>query len=224
MELRQPKRSGALAEQAYVALRDAILSHQLEPGDRLSVPELARQLGISRSPTREAITRIAHEGLARLEPHQGAVVADIRSEDLVEIYALREVLEGLAARLAAQRASDDDVTRLRQLMEEHEQAAAVDDVERHYELDQRFHSEIRRVAGNRRLVESLDVLQGQIRIGMFTTHRSLGGLPQTVAEHRAIFNAVAARDPEAAEHAGRAHVARLQEELRHAERTDAFPS
>jgi DNA-binding GntR family transcriptional regulator len=112
--------------------------------------------------------------------------------------------------------TDDDVARLAQLFREHEQAVTAGDVERHYELDQAFHSELRRATGNNRLIESLDRLQGQIRIGMFATHRSLGGMSQALDEHRAILEAVTARDPEAAERAARAHVSRLLEELRQA--------
>lgn len=213
VDLTMPPRASALADQAYAVIRDAILSHQLPPGTRLSVPDLARRLGISRSPAREAITRIAHEGLATVEPHRGAVVADIRSEDLVEIYALREVLEGLACRLAATQLDDEDVAELRQLLDEHEQAVAAGDTERHYDLDQQFHAAIRDLAGNSRLIESLDRLQGQIRVAMYTTRRSPGGMPQALAEHRVILDALSTRDPARAETAARQHIARLLHEL-----------
>jgi DNA-binding GntR family transcriptional regulator len=213
LALRTPMRGEALAEQAYVALRDAILSHQLPPGTRLPVPEMARRLGISRSPAREAIARIASEGLASVEPHRGAVVSDIRAEDLVEIYSLREVLEGLACRLASQRLEPHDLRRLEEVLAEHDEAINAGDLERHYELDQAFHAEIRRVAQHRRLTDSLNRLQGQIRVAMYTTHRSPGGMPQALAEHRAIVSALKTGDPEQAEQAGRAHVSRLLREL-----------
>lgn len=206
-------RGDALAEQAYVVLRDAILSHQLLPGTRLSVPELARRLGVSRSPAREAVARIAYEGLATVEPHRGAVVADIRPQDLVEIYSLREVLEGLACRLASRRLRDNDVERLQEILDEHEQAIKLGDLERHYELDQAFHAEIRRIARHQRLTDSLDRLQGQVRVAMSTTHRSRGGMPQALSEHQAILQALISTDPEHAERTGRAHVARLLHEL-----------
>jgi len=213
VDLTMPARASALAEQAYVTLRDAILSHQLPPGTRLSVPEMARQLGISRSPAREAITRIAHEGLAHVEPHRGAVVADIRASDLIEIYAIREVLEGLACRLAAVRITDTDLDALGLLLEEHQEAVAAGNAERHYTLDQRFHAAIRDIAGNSRLRESLDRLQGQIRVAMFTTRRSPGGMPQALAEHRLILEALATKEPTRAEQAGRGHIARLLQDL-----------
>jgi DNA-binding GntR family transcriptional regulator len=217
--LMTPMRGEALAEQAYVALRDAILSHQLPPGTRLSVPDMARRLGVSRSPAREAIARIAYEGLAQVEPNRGAVVSDIRPEDLVEIYSLREVLEGLACRLASRRLDDRTVARLRRILDDHEAAVAAGDLERHYALDQAFHAAVREIAGHQRLIESLDRLQGQIRVAMYTTHRSPGGTPQALAEHRTILEALVSADPERAEQAGRAHIARLLRDLeQHAQR------
>jgi DNA-binding GntR family transcriptional regulator len=177
------------------------------------VPDMARRLGISRSPAREAIARIAYEGLAELEPNRGAVVSDIRPEDLVEIYSLREVLEGLASRLASRRLDARQTERLRQILDDHERAIEAGDLERHYALDQAFHATIREVAHNRRLSESLDRLQGQIRVAMHTTHRSPGGMTQALAEHRAIFESLTSGDPERAEQAGRAHIARLLHDL-----------
>lgn len=214
MALMTPMRGEALADQAYVALRDAILSHQLPPGTRLSVPDMARRLGISRSPTREAIARIAYEGLATVEPNRGAVVSDIRAEDLVEIYSLREVLEGLACRLAADRLDEPQADRLQMIVDSHQQAIAAEDLERHYQLDLTFHAAIREITQHQRLIESLDRLQGQIRVAMYTTHRSPGGPAQALAEHKTILRALLSADPDQAERAGRAHVSRLLHDLR----------
>lgn len=214
VEIRSPERGRGLAEQAHLALREAILNHQFPPGTRLSVPEMARRLGISRSPAREAIARVADEGLARMEPNRGAVVTTIRVGDLVEIYSLREVLEGLACRLACERLTQENGAELSSIVEAHEIAVTEGNVERHYELDQRFHGTIRRVAGNGRLSDTLDRLQGQIRVAMRTTHRSSGGMKAAVAEHRAMLDALLNRTPEEAEQAARRHVSRLLGELR----------
>lgn len=220
MALMTPTRGEGLAEQAYAALRDAILSHQLPPGTRLSVPDMARRLGVSRSPAREAIARIAYEGLARFEPNRGAVVSDIRAEDLAEIYSLREVLEGLACRLAADRLDGPKIETLRGVLDEHAEAVAAQDLTRHYELDQTFHATIREIADNSRLMESLDRLQGQIRVAMYTTHRSPGGTAQALEEHRVIFSALVSGDPAQAEQAGRGHIARLLRDLRKVQDAD----
>ena len=223
ISLRAPTRGDGLATQAYVALRDAILSHQLPPGTRLSVPEIARRLQVSRSPAREAIARIAYEGLATNEPHQGAVVVQVQRSDLLEIYAVRQVLEGLACRLAVGRLTESGSAVLRQIVDEHAEAIAAEDVDRHYEIDQRFHATIREQAGNARLTEYLDRLQGQIRLAMHTTHRSPGGMAQALTEHEAIVDALASGDPDAAEAAGRVHIARLMDELSAPDPTDQLP-
>lgn len=214
MDLAVPYRGSALADQAYVTLRDAILNHELEPGSRLSVPEVARQLEISRSPAREAISRIAYEGLADVQPNRGAVVAEITKADLVEIYVLREVLEGLACRIASTRVTQIHLQELKGLVDIHGSAVASNDPVAHYDADQRFHSYIRQLAGNRRLSDSLDRLQGQIRIGMYATRRSPGGMNQSLDEHRKILNALETRDPDCAEQAAREHISRLVNELR----------
>ncbi|HEY8455588.1 MAG TPA: GntR family transcriptional regulator [Actinopolymorphaceae bacterium] len=207
-------RGVALADQAYVALRDAILTHRLRPGTRLSVPEVARQLQISRSPAREAIARITHEGLATFVPNKGAVVAKIDAAELVEIYDLREVLEGLACRLATQHLTADVVEELERIIAEHEEAVSANDVERHMDLDAMFHQRIRQISKNRRLIEALDRLQGQIRVAMYTTRHSPGGMKQALAEHRAIAAALRSGDPDVAENTARAHIRRLRAHIR----------
>ncbi|WP_162605909.1 GntR family transcriptional regulator [Jiangella aurantiaca] len=212
------KREQGLAERAYLALREAILGHELAPGTRLSVPNVAEWLGVSRSPAREAIARIAYEGLAHVEPNKGAVVADLDAESLVEIYEVREALEGLACRLASQRAHDGDIAALRDLLAQHVAAVEAGDVERHYDLDMRFHARVRELAGNSRLTAQLEVLQQQIRLAMYTTHRSPGGMPLAVTEHRRIVDALESGDPVLAEAAGRSHIARLLRDLSAAEK------
>lgn len=202
-----------LTQRAYESLRDAILAHELPPGTRLSVPLMAQRLGVSRSPAREAIAKIASEGLATVSPNRGAVVAALERSDLVEIYRIREVLEGLASRLAAVHADEDSIARLESLVAQHAELVARGDVEHHYTADALFHSAVREIAESPRLSESLDRLQGQIRLGMHTTHRSPGGMAQALREHRSILAAISARSPEFAETAARLHIHRLITEL-----------
>lgn len=205
---------GGLADQAYATLRTAILAHELPPGARLSVPVVAEQLGISRSPAREAIARIAYEGLADVTPHRGAVVAKVETSDLVEIYGLREVLEGLACRLAATAMTDDGLARLHGIVAEHTRAVEAHDFERHYDLDAKFHAAIREIAGSTRLSASLQMLQGQIRLAMHRTVRSPGGMEQALSEHRLILAALETRNPLVAETTARAHITRLLADLK----------
>lgn len=202
-----------LAEQAYVLLRDAIVRRELPAGARLSVPTMARELNISRSPVREAVARLVSDRLAFAEPRRGAIVASITGEGLKEIYDLREVLEGLAGRLAAERITDAELTTLEGLVRQHREAVTDNDVERPTALDQEFHAAVRRVAANERLAEALDNLQGQILIAMATRRRSRGVDDQAVKDHEAIFDALRDRDPARAETVSRQHIARLRREL-----------
>lgn len=212
--LEAPLQPGAaLADQAYLSLREAILAGQLVPMTPLSVPEVARRLGISRSPAREAIARLAAEGLARVEPRRGAVVARITVEDLNEIYEVREVLEGLACRLAARLIDDGQLAELEAVITKHRAAIEAGDVDAHMASDQEFHRIVRAVAENGRLTESLGRLQGEIRVAMNTTHRLHGGMRQALAEHEEIFEALQRREPEVAEEVARRHIRRLRQGL-----------
>ncbi|WP_051299420.1 GntR family transcriptional regulator [Arthrobacter castelli] len=206
-------RGDALVEQAYRVLRDEILGHQLLPGSRLSAPGVARRLNISRSPAREAIARIVSEGLAHSVPNRGAIVASIGADDLVHIYELREVLEGLAGRLAASRIDADRLVRLEEIWESHSAAVQAHDVDAHMALDADFHRSIREISGNARLMESLDRLQGEVRLAMATTHLFGGGMEEALAEHRLIIDSLRSGDPEAAEETARKHIERLRRSL-----------
>lgn len=213
-------RGDGLVDQAYTVIRDAILSRRLAPGSRLSVPEIARQLDISRSPVREAIARIEYEGLAESVSHRGAVVVEIGLDELVGIYDLREVLEGLAARLATRAADPTLIEDLEQNWQGHHDAVDSGDVERHMELDAAFHRRIREAGGNLRLSDNLRQLQGQIRVAMSTTVARRGGMHAALAEHRALIDAIRGGDPATAETVARDHITRLRESLHDAALAD----
>ena len=140
------------------------LTGRLQPGTRLSVPALAQRLGISRSPTREALIRLAKEGLVQVTPRKGAVVARFTDEELQYLYSVCEVLEGLASRLAAELIDAEGTKRLFRVLDAHRHAVAELDLERHLSLDLEFHSAIRMISKNLRLIDFLDQLQGQIKI------------------------------------------------------------
>lgn len=206
-------RGEGLTDQAFAVLQAAILDHVLLPGTKLSVPEIARQLNISRSPAREAIARIQHAGLADYVPHRGAVVSRIDLPALVQIYDIREVLEGLAARRAAERGEAGWLGRLESSWSEHSLAVEAGSVEEHVRLDGEFHQRIRDASGNERLADALSGLQAQIRLAMATTSRRGGGARTAVLEHRAILDALRAGDGELAERVARAHIRRLRDSL-----------
>lgn len=200
-----------LADRAYEELKGAVLANRMRPGDALSVPALADQLGISRSPVREAVQRLIHDGLATHVPHRGAVVATVDVEDVRQLYVVREVMEGLAARLATERLDADRVAELRALLEEHERlVASGEDEKRHTEMDMAYHRLIREVAGNAHLSAALDTIQGKAHLALHSLWSSPEAPRLAVEEHRRIFEAMTAGDADAAERAAREHIHRLR--------------
>lgn len=201
--------SARVVDTVYRRLREMIFSGKLPPGTRLSVPALAESLEVSRSPVRDAVLRLVQERLATGEPHRGAVVASVGATELEMIYEVREVLEGLAARLAVENAGRRLVRALRDTLAEHERAAGAADLAAAAEADVRFHQLIRQGSANPELVRLLDDIQVQVRLAMRTTVATAGPR-QAIADHRAILAAIESADPAEAELAARAHVARLR--------------
>ena len=202
-----------VADGVYELLVRAVFDGALHRGSRLSVPELATRLGVSRTPVREAIQRLVREGLAVEEPHRGAVVATFDTRELIEIYELREVLEGLAARLAAARIDVPALEALRGALAEHRAAIGRGDTPAHFDLDLRFHRLVSETGGNANLAHALGLLQSKIRLAMLSTSVTAGPA-QALADHEAILAAIESRAPDRAEAAARRHIARLTALLR----------
>jgi DNA-binding GntR family transcriptional regulator len=207
----------ALADRAYEVLRSAILSNALPPGTSLSVPELARQLRVSRSPVREAVQRLTGDGLATHVRHRGAEVSRVDLDDLRDLYVVRELLEGLAARLATERLDHESLAELRAVIDEHEAALAEGaETRAHIELDRRFHRIVRELAANPHLTAVLEPIAGRSHSALHTLWRSAEAPRLALQEHRQIVDAMVTGDPELAERAARQHIARLRVRLRQA--------
>lgn len=212
MALNPVKQTERIVDAVHEHLRNAIFAAQLLPGGRLSVPALAAELGVSRSPVREAVLRLTKEGLAVEEPRRGAVVANTSLSDLIRIYEVREVLEGLAARLVTERQTPGTTEELRRLFHEHEQAVQRCDMDRHIALDMQFHQVIRCATGNPELMRSLEDIQGRVRLAMNTTVVTCGPV-LALRDHQKIMKAITNKDADAAERFAREHVARLRRSL-----------
>lgn len=195
-----------LANQAYRALRGAILARRYPLGARLVVRELAETLGLSPTPIKEALAALAREGLVQATPHKGYQVPAPSLEDMREVYELRETLEGLAARLAASRGGKNLGERLEAILQNQEEAAARGDLEAYGDLDLAFHRTLWEASQNERLRQSAENLHGLVRLLISTTAALPGRLPQSLSEHRLVLEKVVAKDPDAAENAMRQHV------------------
>ncbi|MGK0617723.1 GntR family transcriptional regulator [Meiothermus cerbereus] len=195
-----------LNREAYKALRQAILGRKISPGQKLVVRVLAEDLGLSPTPVKEALSALEREGLVVAVPHRGYFVLEPRLEDVREIYSLREVLEGLAARLAVENDGKALLRKLERLFNKQREAADQGDIDTYGDLDLAFHRTFWEAAGSKRLLAAAETIDGQIRMLISSSAAIPGRLPQSRAEHEAILQAVRDKDPEAAETAMRTHV------------------
>lgn len=207
----EPLRRQRLVDEATEALREAILAGRLAAGARLRQTELAGQLHISRTPIREALGRLRHEGLVELLPRGGVRVAVLDLDEAVALYDLREVLDGLAARLAARQIEPGVVARLERALDRMARCLERRNPSQWFGAHVLFHEEIFRAAGNRRLQALLPVVGLSIRRFHPLLLRTERRLESALAEHRRIFAAIAAHDGEAAEREARTHIVNARE-------------
>ena len=191
------------AEAAFRALRRAIQDGVYRPGDRLREEEVARRLDVSRTPVREALGRLASKGLAVPAPGRGLVVRSLDAAEVLELYSMREILEGAAARLAAQHAAPMEIEGLDALERDFARAGSVGEMAR---LNRMLHEAIVRAARNRFLDGALGEFQDGVSLLGATTFGVEGRPGPAALEHRAIVAAIAAREPDAAEAAARLHI------------------
>ncbi len=193
---------------AYERLRDEIGSGALKPGARLTETELAERLRISRTPVREAIRRLEVEGLVVHQPRTGAVVRSLDYSEVMELYEMRAVFEGAAARLAARGASPVELQELQAI--NREMAAATGDADGLARLNRQFHARLFDVARNRFLSRSVATAESALLLlgpsGMGSPERA----EEAVAEHEAVLKAIEDRDGARAEALMRGHMERAQ--------------
>jgi DNA-binding GntR family transcriptional regulator len=198
----------SLAEEAFGKLVHAITSGEFQPGQKLSESELARQLGISRGPLREALGRL--EGrLVMRTPRIGVRVIEFDREDLEQLFYVREALEGMAARLAAERMSSSELAQLKELLALHANQPELAAGSAYYQRshDEDFHFTIVRAARCERLEQMLlDELYYQLRIQRLRSSTRPGRALQALAEHREILAALESRNADSAESTMRHHI------------------
>lgn len=195
-------------ESAYQKLKDAIRTGSLLPGTRIREVEIAEQFGISRTPAREAIRRLESEGLISFQPRYGAIVSKLDHQETMELYDIREILEGSAAEFAARHASAAEIEELEELVSS--ELAVIEQPTRLAELNQLFHSALYRAAHNRFLERALLGLRDSMALLGGTSLQVEGRNEAAHAEHVAIVSAIAERDSERAEEAARTHIRNAQ--------------
>lgn len=197
-------RFASAADYAYVSLRREIVEGRFPPGRRMREIELAQLLGISRTPTRQALSRLEIEGLLDLKPRMGLVVSVLDEDAVDELYEMRAAVEGTAAAMAARHASPRDLALLDRLLTQ--EATLPEDALALYQHNRTLHEAIYAAAHNRYLVKGLHALHDAIALLGPTTLAAHGRAALAHAEHAAIIEAIRARDDEAADRLARAHV------------------
>lgn len=209
-----------LSEVVYRKLRRAIVRGDLAQGATVSETELAKQLEVSKTPVRHALTRLTQEGLLVSTPHKGAVVTSLTRSDLEEIHLLRIHLESLAARTAAERLTDEDAKALRARLDELEVATAAGDTEALSRGGVLLHQAIWQASQTRRLPAILTSLQDYVEMSRFTLLLQPSGFEVGFEEHAQVVRAILARDANGAEQAMARHIARALDLLRGNARAD----
>ncbi|EGQ8441489.1 GntR family transcriptional regulator [Vibrio cholerae] len=195
-------------------LIEAIVEGQLAPGGKISEPELAKQFQVSRGPLREALMRVEGLGLIERIPHIGARVIQLSPVKLVELYAVREALEGMAARLAARNITEIELAGLESLLSTH--STHIDQVEGasyfHQQGDFDFHYRIIQASRNQQLIGLLcDELYHLLRMYRYQSPRSHSRPVEALEEHKFILRAIRQRDEELAEMLMRRHISRSRQ-------------
>jgi DNA-binding GntR family transcriptional regulator len=203
----------SLADRAYLAIRGLIVSLELAPGDPIREPDLTAQLGIGRTPVREALRRLALERLVEVYPRRGMFVTTVDVRDLARLCEVRAVLEPEAARLAAERATRPDLEEINALIEELLDPRRRDD-RALIDLDERIHRTIYRTSHNQLLEETLEwYYTHALRIWMLALDRTRT-LQSAVLEHHDLLDAIARGNGERAGQLMRAHVEHFEQSMR----------
>ncbi len=196
-----------LWQRVYQHLHEEIRQQRLPPGTELREAALAKELGVSRGPIREAVTRLAAEGLVTVRPRHGAVVRELTAEEMIDAYQVREVLEATAMRLAVPRLTEEDSVELERYTDLMALRAEQGDIAKFFEANVAFHELICQLSGNKKLMQVHHALMVEIAVFQDRTLSLRGGNPtRSVTEHRNILRAAREGDVELATNLAAAHI------------------
>ena len=194
-----PSGGSSLRAQVFKEIEQAILNGAFAPGDSLTELRLSAELGVSRTPVREALRQLELEGLVTTIPNKGAVVVGVSEKDIDDIYTIRSYIEGLAAKWAAGHITDDEIAALREIVELQEYYVSRGDTLQVWHLDGRFHELIYDCCRSRPLKHTLSSFHHYIQKARALSFKTAGRAKVAVQEHREILEAIAKRDSGAAE-------------------------
>lgn len=199
MKRKPIERHQTLREKILETIRESILSGKLRPGEKVAEPELAERFGISRTPIREAFRQLESEGYLTVIPRKGAVVTALSERDVEEFYSIKSILEGYAARMAAERLSEKDIERLETINERLAALAREGDVKTFFRVHNEFHDLFIRAAGNDKLFELISQLVLKFNRLRMASLALPGRMEISVQEHKKILDAFRRHDAEQAD-------------------------
>lgn len=195
-----------LREIVFETMREAIIRGDLAPGERLMEVQLAEEMGVSRTPVREAIRKLELEGFVAMIPRKGAYVADYTIKDITDVFEIRAALESLAAGLACERITEQEIDELQILVVKVGKTIKDNDIDALVEVDTEFHDRIYKASRNSRLEQMISNLREQIQRFRATSLASPGRIKDTLEEHKGIVDAIATRDIALAQRLAAEHV------------------
>ena len=206
-------KSQSLEQMVFSKIEEEILTGELPRGTALGEVSLSKRLGVSRTPLRSALHRLSEEGLVEIKANRGATVIGINTSDLVDIYTIRERLEGLASSLAAKRITEEEIAKLEESVDLAEFYVNKNDTEHIKELDTVFHSIIYKASGSRFLAMTLSELHKKIKAYRKRSLDVPGRLLNTVSEHREILEAIKNGEAERADELTSLHIKRALDNM-----------
>lgn len=195
-----------LRDVVFNTLRQAILTGELKPGERLMEIHLADKLGVSRTPIREAIRKLELEGLVTMIPRRGAEVAQITEKSMNDVLEVRRALDALCVELACERITEEGLVTLKAACDEFEAAIRTGEVKKIAQADVALHDIIVQATGNRRLIQLVNNLAEQMYRYRFEYIKDISQHEMLVEEHRIIYESILNKDKETAAQAARTHI------------------
>ncbi|MGI6649613.1 MAG: GntR family transcriptional regulator [Bacillota bacterium] len=202
-----------LREIVFESLREAIINGVLKPGERLMEVQLAEEMGVSRTPVREAIRKLELEGFVIMVARKGAYVAGISMKDVVDVFEIRAALEGLAASLAAERITDEEKEEMERLLVRKAACVEAGDYDSLTEIDTEFHELLYKASRNERLMQIISNLREQINRFRMVSLAFPGRGREALEEHKKMAEAIAERDAALAQALAQEHIENAENAL-----------
>ncbi|HNX92146.1 MAG TPA: GntR family transcriptional regulator [Syntrophomonas sp.] len=195
-----------LRELVLEAIREAIKNGTLQPRERLMEIQLADDLGVSRTPVREALRKLEQEGFIVMVPRKGAYVSDLSMKDVADVFEIRAALEGLAGALAAERITDEELELMERMLVEKGEAINQNDIDKLVEADTKFHEAMYMASRNERLSTIISNLREQIQRFRLTSLSVPGRREDSLKEHRQLLESIQSRDIQLARQLAQEHI------------------